>query len=99
MLELFGLGARCTVVDDNFQSRSEPGCLSGPVADHRRRRDDECWFIARGARQVSEHRRCLAEPHVERKASAKFGRVEKAEPPSGLRLDSYAARRRIPSGS
>ena len=54
--------------------------------------------VAGAGEQVGEHRRRLAEAHVEGEAAAEAGGVEEAEPRAAPRPGSCAARRRSPSG-
>ena len=77
-----------------MNDHSEPGrellrlCL--PVADDRRWGDDERRSFARGASDVREHGRRLAEPHVERETAAEAHAIEEAEPSERLGLISAA---------
>ena len=64
----------------------EPRRLGGPVADDRGRRDHQRRAVAGAGEQVREHRRRLAEAHVEGEAAAEAGRVEEAEPRERLGL-------------
>ena len=81
-----GRRSRRAVVDDDPQPGRETRRLGRPVADDRRRGDDERGAVARRAREVGEHGRGLAEPHVERQASAELGGVEEADPRQRLGL-------------
>ena len=74
------------VVDDDAQPGHEAGGLGSPVADDRGRGDDERRVLPGRARQLGEHGRRLAEPHVERQAAAELGRVEEADPRQRLGL-------------
>ena len=74
------------MVHDDAQLGREPRRLGRPVADDGGRRDDERRSRRRGAGEVGEHGRRLAEPHVEREASAELGGVEEADPRQRLGL-------------
>ena len=84
--DLVGRGAVRAVVHDDAQPRREARGFRGPVADDRRRRDHQRRPVASAGEQVREHRRRLAETHVEREAAAEPDRVEEAEPRQRLGL-------------
>ena len=68
------------MVHDDAQLGREPRGLGRPVADDGRRRDHERRAGARAREQAGQHRRRLAEAHVEREAAAEADGVEEAEP-------------------
>ena len=74
------------VVHDDAQIGCEARGLGGPVADDGGRRDHERGAGARAREEVGEHRRRLAEAHVEREATTEPDRVEEAEPRQRLGL-------------
>ena len=78
--------SRRAVVDDDAQPRGEARRLGRPVADDRRRRDHERRSGRRGTGEVGEHRRGLAEAHVEGEAAAEVGALEEPDPRQGLGL-------------
>jgi hypothetical protein len=73
-------------MDDHPEPGRELLRLCLPVADDRRWGDDERRSFARGASDVSEHGRRLAEPHVERETAAEAHAIEEAEPSERLGL-------------
>jgi hypothetical protein len=85
------------VVHDDAQPGCEASGLGRPVPDDGGRRDHERGPVAHAREEVGQHRRRLAEPHVEREAAAEAGRVEEAEPRERLGLvtaeDADEARR------
>ena len=74
------------VVHDDAERRREPRRLRRPVADDRGRRDHERGAGAGAREDVREHRRRLAETHVEGEAATEAGGVEEAEPRQRLGL-------------
>ena len=89
-LELVGRRPGGAVVDDDPQAGREPRRLGRPVADHGGRGDDQRRARRPAVRgEVGQHRRRLAQAHVEGQAAAEPDRVEEAEP--GQRLGLVAA--------
>ena len=85
--------SRRPVVDDDAQSGDEARRLGRPVADDRRWSDHERRSRRRGTGEVGEHRRGLAETHVEGEAPTEVGALEEPDPRQGLGLVAAAARR------
>ena len=84
--DLVGPGAARAVVHDNAELGGEAFGFGRPVADDRGRRDHERRPVGHAGEEVREHRRRLAEAHVEREASAETARIEEAEPRERLGL-------------
>ena len=80
------VGRDAAVVDEHAQPGHEAGGLGRPVADDGGRRDDEGRAQLGRAGQLGEHRRRLAEAHVEGQAPAELGGVEEADPAEGVGL-------------
>ena len=78
--DLVGRGAVRAVMHDDAQTRGEARRFGGPVPDDGGRRDHERGPGPGAGEEVGEHRRRLAETHVEREATAEPGLVEEAEP-------------------
>ena len=68
------------VVDHHLQPRHEPAGLGGPVAHHGGRRGHQTRAVAASCQQVGQHRRGLAQPHVEGQAAAQPGLLQEAQP-------------------
>ena len=84
--DLVGGGAVRAVVHADPKVGGEARGFRGPVADDRGRRDHQRGSVFDAGEQVREHRRRLAEAHVEREAAAETGGVEEAEPRERLGL-------------
>ncbi len=86
LLELRVAGTSRPVMNEHAQIGCEAGGLGCPVADHRCRCDHERGATGRGACEVGQHGGCLAEPHVEREATAELAGVEEPDPRQRLGL-------------
>ena len=68
------------VMDNDRKLRSETTSFCCPVADNRRRCNNQRRRVADAVDKVSEDRWCLAKTHIECETAAKVGGVEELEP-------------------
>src|SRR5215813_1468778 len=77
------LSAPGPVMNQNPKRRSEPGQLAVPIAYHRSRADQQCWFIAPLGAQIEQERDGLdrlSQPHIVGKACAQPKLMQERKP-------------------